>query len=193
MTATAKAGPYTYDWTPSINFVGADSGPNVINFTNETKLNGTGSTGIVASNPTFNSNDAGTWSNKDVAFKVTIMDGGQQDTEVFNGKINGTYNGSTVSTVTITLTDPTLTRNFTLNGDAFSLMMSPSTPIPVKSSNTIAAVSGFLTVDGGSGGGPQPPGGGTNDTPEPSTILLSMLGIGGLGLRAWRNRKRVTA
>lgn len=192
-TSSASPVTYTYDWSSSIGSVAADSGPNVINFTNAPVQTGIGSTGLIGSNPIVGTNDPGIWTNRAVAFKVVVNDGGFTHSELFNGKVAGAVSGSS-STLMLTLTDPSLDRIFFLNGDKFELVMNGSTPIPVHSSPTIAALGGTMTVNGGNGGQPGgPPGGGTKDTPEPSTILLSALGLGGLGLRAWRKRKLVTA
>jgi hypothetical protein len=113
-------------------------------------------------------------------------------------------------TGTITATAYNLTQNgktFTF----FNLQDSPSSPVtqsvqldgntvyvnlPALAPNTLGstnngAYSGYIWATPGNNGGGGPTGGGgggggTQNSPEPSTLLLSFLGLSGLGVASWR-------
>lgn len=80
----------------------------------------------------------------------------------------------------------------------------PGIPTQASTQNPIGAIAATIEVNagntnpgGGSGGGGTPPGGGgsnpgggnTASTPEPSSLVLSCLGLGFAGLASWRRRR----
>jgi hypothetical protein len=140
----------------------------------------------------------------------------------FNYLLNVTLTGASGSTAnlaftgTITatgynITDPTTGKLFTF----FNLQDTPSSPVtqsatldgntvwvnlPSLAPNTLGstnngAYSGYIwATPGQSSGGGGPTGGGPQPSPEPSTLLLSFLGLSGLGAATWRRwRARAAA
>jgi len=74
-----------------------------------------------------------------------------------------------------------LTLNVSLTGAVV-----PSGPLPGGLSATSGSIGSLITFNGGGGQG----GGGTSDSPEPSTLVLSCVGLSFLGAKAWRRTRK---
>ena len=80
----------------------------------------------------------------------------------------------------------------------------PGIPTQASTQNPIGAIAATIEVNAPGGGGGTPPGGGggtppgsgggtTASTPEPSSLVLSCLGLGFAGLASWRRRRSPAA
>jgi hypothetical protein len=192
---TTWAGPatFSYDWTPSVLFVPADGAHNGLDFSNQ------GSTGPLttlsavgnAASVTFDTTHDDVFSAVPYTLKVKITDGADSQSAILSGTISGHIVNGNATDLSATLPTPVSLPAFS-NGDTFTATLTAFVP-PTFGGK--AGGFGFqIDANGGSGQPPPPPPPPpTNDTPEPSTVLLSLVGIGGLGLRVWRNRKLVAA
>jgi hypothetical protein len=194
---TTWAGPatFSYDWTPGNLFVSGSGMHNILDFSNQPTVGPLTTLSTVgnASSLTWDNTQDDVFNNVAYTMKVKITDNGESQSAVFAGTISGHIVNGNATDMTATLPAAAPLGPFA-NGDTFTAQLTAFVPPTFGVGGKPGAFGFQITANGGSGTGPGlPPGGGTKDTPEPSTILLSMLGIGGLGLRAWRNRKRVTA
>src|SRR5262249_2275459 len=110
----------------------------------------------------------------------------QSTTLKFKGVFNGTIS-ATSANVTTTFLAP-LTQTVTLGGNTFTVNLGGYVPPGPPDASNAGSISAHVAVNEIS-----PPGttGGTGQSPEPSTLLLSCLGLGGLGLagrRKWRRK-----
>jgi hypothetical protein len=111
----------------------------------------------------------------------------------FTGTINATAYNETVNGKTFTFFNlqdapsSPLTQSVQLDGNTFYVNLPKLAPNTLGSTNN-GAYSGYIwATPGSSGGGPQ-------NSPEPSTLLLSFLGLSGLGAASWRRwRARAAA
>src|SRR5581483_8755409 len=84
------------------------------------------------------------------------------------------------------------TRTVTLGGNTYQVSLSndlysPPGPPGISNAGSISAHVEVTPASDDTGGGP---GGGPSDTPEPSTMLLSGLGLSVLGAASWRRQQR---
>jgi hypothetical protein len=183
----AQAGPvnseqvWSYNWTPSALHITADgnSANNYIQVISESTGLAQGSASIgVASLPTFStakSSSPATFTNVPFSLNLTVTD--TKTNNQNNLKFSGVFNGwLTASQAYLTWT-PTSSMNqsATLSGHNYSVALyvtSPTTPGSLVSASITAVVTTH---------------------PEPSTLVLSGLGVGGLCWRAWRRRRTQTA
>ena len=189
-SGTAWAGPVTwsYDFTPSSNFLLGNGGTNQVDFTNQGSVTTVGSTDIVATNMSIHNNASDTFTNKEYLLQMVLTDGANSTTLNFKGLMNGTItNGS--PTLLNTFESP-LTQTATLGLDTFTVTMNSFTsPNPFNADPTKVtkgAIGFHVDVNGGEPPPPPPP---TNDVPEPSTMLLGCFGVVGMAYRAWKMRK----
>jgi hypothetical protein len=187
MASSAWAGPvtYSYDWTPSNLFIAGDGSHNLIDFSNQGGTTVTGPTDGAATNISVDNNQTDTFTNIGYTLKVKLTDGANTGTLVFNGTLNGTVTSGVPSGFSNTFVPPT-SQSLDLGSDHFVVSMNGFVP-PNPFGGKPGGIGFHIDVNGGNGTPPPPPP--TNDTPEPSTVLLSLLGIGGLGLKAWRKTR----
>ena len=191
-SGTAWAGPVTwsYNFTPSANFLLGDAGTNQIDFTNQGAVTTTGSSDIVATNMSIHNGLSDTFTGKEYIMQMNLTDGANSTTLNFKGLVNGTIvNGNPVLTNTF---ESPVSQTATLGVDTFTVTMnsfvSPNPFNPDPSKVTKGAIGFHVDVNGGEPPPPPPP---TNDVPEPSTMLLSVLGLAGVGYKAWRRMRQV--
>jgi hypothetical protein len=150
---------------------------------------------------------------------LTIIDGTQNATVNFGLKFSGSLS-ATSSQISIGFDGPT-TQTLTVNGQQYSVtlnsIVAPGIPGAIPGSvggQVLAGIQisggggdggGTGTGGGGTGGGGDGggtgtggggDGGGTNNAPEPSTMILSVLGAAFFGagsLRRWRQAKKAAA
>jgi hypothetical protein len=121
-----------------------------------------------------------------VTFTLLLKDelSSQTATLKFSGFFNGTIS-ATSANVHFTATAP-LTETVKLGGHTYTVDLgnySPPGPPAASNAGSLSAHVGVDEITTGGGGG------GTGNAPEPSTLLLSSLGLCGMGLAAWRKRR----
>jgi hypothetical protein len=137
--------------------------------------------------------------NQNYSLSVVVTDDATNSTKTltFYGNMTGAFshNDSTVidnflagpGSTTIV---PSVKSSVTMSGpnggtETVTVWLTSAGAPPAKSNAIPDATHGFISVKynppGGSGGGPGP-----GNTPEPSTLVLSFLGLSGLGMASWR-------
>ncbi len=142
---------------------------------------------------------------------LTIIDGTQNATVNFGLAFTGTLS-ATNSQIGVAFTGPT-TQTLTVNGNIYSVTLDSIVPpgIPGAIAGSVGGriLAGIQVTTGGgggtdggggdtggggtTGGGGGTDGGGTNNAPEPSTMILSLLGAAFFGagsVRRWRQAKK---
>lgn len=136
--------------------------------------------GLNGTSPSFSTGGANVYFNP-ATFKVTGASGpGLGTFSLANGMWTTTLGSNTY---TIPVADFSFTQ--------------PGIPTQASTQNPIGAIAATIEVNAGStpppsgGGGTPPPSGGGNtaSTPEPSSLVLSCLGLGFAGLASWRRRR----
>jgi hypothetical protein len=203
----AQAAPiFNYNWSPDAEKHYADgfSSPTLdhyVHFSNEPPKDAsvnptTHKTHVVATNlADFSSADDGAPDNINSNYGLTLVlkdvATGHSHTFTFTGNLSGTFSTGT-SNIDNTFTGGSPATWTDSNGDTFMVTMDAYTPPgPPEASlqGSIGATVAFSTRSTTGGGGDNG-GGGTKDTPEPSTLLLSFLGLSALGGGAgWRRRR----
>jgi hypothetical protein len=189
--------PWTFSWTPKADAVLSDGGQGGVSFTKVTSTGSgvggviNGSSDIVATNlkifsaapanmpETFNGAGAYT-----LSLLLTDKDSGQSATLTFNGKLGGQFSASSAHVTntygpgaeqTVTLGDNTYT--VTLPANAYTAPQPPSAPEDNRGGIGAHVEVTTATVQ-------------TAHAPEPSTLLLSGMGLSFLGTASWRRRRR---
>jgi hypothetical protein len=191
--------PWTYSWQRDPISIAADGGgTGGVSLTSEAlPKQAAGNSDIVATNlRIFSSATAAVpdklQNNGAYVLSLTLTDStsGNSGTLTFAGKLSGTFSVGN-SNITSVFNSPT-EQKLTLGDNVYDVTIGPySPPGPPSASNagSIAAHVDVLPLSGG-GGGPPPGGGGggISDAPEPSSILLSCLGLTFVGGAAGRKR-----
>jgi hypothetical protein len=181
---------WTYNFTPTQSFVQADSpGTGTVTFTNEPTKGASNSSDVVITNlrvsstapsgspDTLNSN--GAWK---VGLTLTDSGSGNSTTMLFTGKLGGTFSANN-SNVTNKFTGATsLTWTDPKSGDTFAVSLASYTPPGPPTASNAGSISAHVTVTPGSGHT-------SGGAPEPSTLVLSCLGLGFAGFSTWRKRR----
>ena len=178
---------WTYNFTPGQSFVSADSpGTGTVTFTNEPTKGATNSSDVVVTNLRVSStaptgtpdmlSSNGAWTSSLV---LTDNASGASTTMLFSGKLGGSFsaNNSNVTnqftgTSTYTWTAP--------NGNTYTVSLVGYTPPGPPTASNAGSISAHVSVT--------PSTGPVGHMPEPSTLVLSCLGLGFAGLRSWRKR-----
>jgi hypothetical protein len=188
---------WSYNWEPSALVIKAGgAGTGGLNMTDEPLKHADGTSDVVVTNiRAFSSAGRSTpdvFNHSAVNFTLLLQDELSKQTASlkFTGFFNGTIS-ATSSNVLFTATAP-LMQTVKLGGHTYTVNLgSYSPPGPPDASNA-GSLSANVAVDqivtGGGGGG------GNNNAPEPSTLLLSCLGLAGTALAGWRRwRQRQNA
>ena len=135
-----------------------------------------------------------------VGITVTDVASGSSHTFTFNGLFSGDFSSTSGANVAHQLIDPatsvasgtaTVAQTFVIGGNNYTVTLDPHIIVGNLGSFP-ASIGGFIAATGDSGnpgGGGENPGGPSN-TPEPSTMVLSMVGLSALGVAALRRRLR---
>jgi hypothetical protein len=201
--------PWTYSWQRdpvSIAANGAETGG--VSLTSEAQpKSAAGNSDIVATNlrvfssatpsapDTFSNNGA-------YVLSLTLTDStsANSGTLTFAGKLSGTFSTSNAN-ITNLFSSPT-EQKITLGNNVYDVTIGPYSPPGPPSATNAGSIAAHVDVSpvggggGGGGGGPPPVGGGggggggggISDVPEPSSILLSCLGLTFVGGAAGRKR-----
>jgi hypothetical protein len=146
------------------------------------------------SNPdTFSSN--GAWS---ISMKLTDAATGNSTTLTFTGKLSGTFSKSNsqignafTGQTSQSWTDPANGNTFTVSLATFT-PPGPPDPQPVNGVQppvTYGAISAYVSLTNSGDGNGQTSGG----APEPSTLVLSFMGLAFAGAASWRKHRRLLA
>lgn len=196
----AWAGPistpvaWTYNFTPTgpttSGFVNSSTGSGTVSFTNEPTKNATNSSDVVVTNLRDSSTaspgtpDTLNNSNWQVSLKLTDSASNQSATMLFSGQLNGTFS-QTNSNISNKFTG-TQSYTYTLGNNQYTVTLTGYTPPGPPTASNAGSISAHVSVT--------PLGtGGQSGTPEPSTLVLSCLGLGFAGLASWRKRRRSLA
>ena len=186
---------WSADTTPGTANVISDSGNNSISFKNLTGQSYSGNSDIVGTNlfittPFVGTSDTFTHQNYSLKMLLTDTASGQSTTLLFSGDLSGTVTGgANPNSNIVNAFDPAHTSyEFDLGNDHYKVAVNSYTPVPPIGSSTQGAIG--IHVDVHANGGQEPP---PNDVPEPSTLVLSFLGLTGLGMGAWKNYRRARA
>lgn len=178
---------WDYAWTPSSLVVAADSGgTGGISMTLQAQAHADGTSDIIATNlRTFSSAprtipDTVAKGTYNLMLSLTDTASGQSGTATFTGYFSGSFS-TTSANVQNTFTGDT-TETLTLGGHKYKITIGPYAPPGPPSAANAGTISAHVDVDedGGDGG----------NTPEPSTLVLSCLGVSFLGAAGWRKWKR---
>ncbi|HXG08152.1 MAG TPA: PEP-CTERM sorting domain-containing protein [Gemmataceae bacterium] len=190
---------WSYNWSRvPADVVSADAfGTSRISLTDEPLGRATNSSDIVATNIRTSSTAPRATPNNflDAAYTLTLRltddASGETGTLSFSGVFNGTLSSSSAD-ISTTITSP-LTQSLTLGGNEYIVTMdaySPPGPPGINNAGSLSAHVEVRPAQDSGGGEPPPP----NDTPEPSTVVLSGLGLslfGAVGWRRWKARRPV--
>jgi hypothetical protein len=189
---------WNYNFSPGAPAITADGNSSAgVTFTNEPTKVAVGSSDLVASNlRVFSSatsaapdvlTSGGAYS---LNLQLSLNDNGTPITKTltFTGKLSGTLSAESVNLVN--KFGPHKKQSVDLGQYHFTVELIAATmPGPPDQTNA-GSIAAHVTVSAGSGGGgdPQPA-----QLPEPSTMLLSSLGLSFLGGAAWRKRRAKVA
>jgi hypothetical protein len=186
---------WQYNFTPSAIAIPANSpGTGGLTLTNEPTKQADGTSDVVVTNiRAFSSaarNHPDTFTHAVFSFSLVLTDlaSHQSATSTFSGFFSGTIS-QTSANVLATYTAP-LTRTFTLGGHVYTVNLGNYAPPGPPDASNAGSISAHVAVDEftppppGTGGGPPA------SAPEPSTLLLSALGLSSLGMAGWRKWRR---
>jgi hypothetical protein len=185
--AQASFVAYNYSWAPNSLVVAADSGgTGGISMTLQQDQRAEGSSDVIATNlRTFSSAprttpDQVARGSYSLTLTLTDVASGASGQVRFDGFFSGTFS-TTSSNVANTFTGDT-SRTIVLGGHRYVVTIGPYAPPGPPSASNAGTISAHIAVDeDGQQGG---------DTPEPSTLLLSCMGISFLGAASWRKWKQ---
>lgn len=202
----------TKNSNPIISATNQNVTAGAINFTQQS-ASATGSSNIqlatVSLTPLVSTTPA-TFNNPTFSFSFSITSNGGSETTNITGSFINNLNAALKPQYTNKGSSVTLSLNNTdfvmqAGGNNFEVKLPTQiyvpAPFPTGSVTTAAqyatitasviAETGTGGVSGGGGGGGG--GGGTNQTPEPSTMLLGLFGLSACGAAAWKKRKNTTS
>jgi hypothetical protein len=186
-TASARADfiAWTYNWTPSAPTITADSpGTGGINMTNEPTKGASDTSDTVATNlRTFSSASAATpdkFTDKAYSLTLFLQDdaSGASGTMVFHGAFSGTLS-ATNAKITNTFTGD-LTQELTLGDNKYTVTIGPFTPPGPPNASNSGSIAARVVVE------PRE----VNTIPEPSSLVLSFVGLSFCGFACWRKWNR---
>jgi hypothetical protein len=178
---------WTYNFTPGAPAVTADGNPNAgVSFTNEKPKTATGSSDIVATNLRVFSASPNTspdhlTSNGAYTFTLVLTETENGNTSTatlhFTGKLSGTLSADSANVKNVF--GPNNVQTVSLGSFTFTVALTSFTPPGPPDQTQAGAIAAHVTVSTLS----------PTQTAEPSTMLLSVLGLSCLGGSAWRRRR----
>ncbi len=193
--AQASFVPWSYNWSRAPIAVQADApGTGGLSLTDEPLKNADGTSDVVATNIRgFSSASRSApdhFTSKAYTLSLFLKDNtsGESATFNFKGVFNGTLSATSANITTVF--DPTLlSQTHTLGGHVYSVTLGSFAPPGPPTASNAGSISAHVGVDEVPDQPPPPPPGPpttTGQAPEPSTLLLSCLGLSGLGMAGWR-------
>jgi hypothetical protein len=185
---------WSYNFTPSATSIFADGNPNAgVTFTNEPTKNAIGNSDVVATNlRVFSSSPASAPDHfiNNGAYTLTLVISTVQNGQslsgqaVFHDKLGGSFSVDN-SNVTSTIGPKNAqVQTIILGNDVFTVSMNAYSPPGPQAATNAGSISAHVDVA---------PTLSVATVPEPSTMLLSCLGLSFLGGAAWRKRRQVVA
>jgi hypothetical protein len=203
-SARADFVPWSYNWEPSsLTIHAGGAGTGGLSFTDEPLKHADGTSDVVVTNiRAFSSATRGipdVINHIPMTFKLFLEDEASKATATlsFSGFFNGTIS-ATSANVAFVATAP-LFRTVKLGANTFTINLGNYSPPGPPDASNAGSLSANVAVNeishGGGGGGIGGSGGGSGGgrAPEPSTLLLSCLGLSGIGLAGWRKWRQRTA
>jgi hypothetical protein len=192
--ATARADfiPWKFNWTPSATTLFSDTSPDSkITLTNEPLGNATGPSDIVATNLKVFSNAprgtpdmfGGAGSNFSLTLRLTDATSGMFSDLAFGGNFSGSLSAfsSDLDVNWTGNTGYTVTLGDTMTGfREYMVTIGPYSPPGPPDSDNSGGIGAHVEVRALD----------IQKAPEPSTMLLSCVGLSFLGLGAWRKRRQ---
>ena len=179
---------WTYNFTPNQSFVKSDSGTGSITFTNEPAKNANNSSDVVLTNlrvsSTATNSSPDSFNNAHWSGTLAITDkaSGAGTNLMFQGQLGGTFSAGNAN-VTNTFTGTTSYTWTAPNGNKYTVTVGNFTPPGPPTASNAGSISVHVAVTSGNGTV-------SGHAPEPSTLLLSCLGLGFAGAARWRKRRR---
>jgi hypothetical protein len=186
--ARADFVPWSFNWEPSALVIKASgAGTGGLSLTDEPLKHADGTSDVVVTN--IRAFSSATRSHPDVfthaafAFKLVLKDekSGQTGTLTFGGFFDGTIS-ATSANVKATFTAP-LFQTLKLGGHTFTVNLGNYAPPGPPAASNAGSIAANVAVD-------QTTSGGGGNAPEPSTLLLSCVGLSGMGLAGWRRLRQ---
>jgi hypothetical protein len=189
--------PWSYNWEPSaLSIKAGGAGTGGLSFTDEPLKHADGTSDVVVTNIRAFSDATRTkpdvFTNAAMSFTLILKDelSNKTATLKFSGLFNGTIS-ATSANVRFTPTAP-LTETVKLGNNTYTVNLGNYAPPGPPAASNAGSLSANVAVNEFS---PPPPphgggGGGTGQAPEPSTLLLSCLGLSGLGMAGWRRLRQ---
>lgn len=184
---------YYYDFSPISNptIYSDHSGMGII-LANQPQIgpiaSGANTNVVAATMTTFiNSGVTGTdsFTDKTATLQLTIVQGSDKATGTWQLTFGGSLSAET-SQITVAFVGGINTQILTVDGTQYKVTLNtivpPGIPTAIPGSVGGSIVAGTISVQPGGGGG-------NTTTPEPSTMILSCLGLSLLGLARWRKRR----
>ncbi len=177
---------YQWDRTPAAVLAGTGG----VSFTNELQKQAVNSSDIVATNLKVFSTAApnapdvlGAGANYTLKLTLTDVASGKVGSLSWNGALSGSFSASG-SNVINTFTSA-LTQFLSLGNNTYTVTIGPYSPPGPPSESNSGSIAAFVDVASN--------GSINNTTPEPSTLLLSFLGVSVMGAAGWRKRRTALA
>jgi hypothetical protein len=192
----APTAQWMYNFTPAQSSLPGTSpagGTGNILFTNEPTHGATGTSDVVLTQLKVSTaapaSSPDTISNGNYKFSMLLTDvaSGQSKTLTFTGTLSGNFS-QTNANVTNQFTAATQLQTVTLGNNVYKIFLDRYAPPGPGDSVNEGSISARVTV---MTNGPGNPGG--NQTPEPSSLVLSFLGVTFAGVASWRQRRRTLA
>jgi hypothetical protein len=197
----ARAEPISWDfsWEPSSLVIAADGGgTGGVSLTLQPPVGAQGPSDIVATNlRTFSSAPVTTpdtiaQGNYSLTLTLSDTESGRSGNITYTGYLSGSFSTSS-SNLANTFTGET-SQELILGSNKYAVSIGPYAPPGPPGAANAGTISAHVEVervppgDGGDGDDDDgdPP---TRPTPEPSTLLLSCLGMSCLGVASWRKRR----
>jgi hypothetical protein len=185
---------WSYNFTPTQSFVSANSpGTGTVTFTNGPTQGASGNSDVVVTNlrtsstASLSAPDSLTSSG---AYSISMMlkdtASGQSTTLMFTGKLGGSFSSLNANVTNMFTGKSTDTVN--LGGNTYTVSMTGYTPPGPPTANNAGSISAHVTVAPTNGTGH-----GAGGAPEPSSLVLSCLGLTLAGAASWRKRRRTPA
>jgi hypothetical protein len=193
----APTAQWSYNFTPSSPFVSAKApGTGTVTFTNEPTKSATGSSDVVVTDLRVSSTApsthpdtlSGSGAAYSIALKLTDTASGASAVLTFTGKLSGTFSGSN-SNVSNAFTGK-ISDTVVLGTNVYTVGLTGYTPPGPPTASNSGSISAHVSVQAQSGTGS---GGGNGNTPEPSSLVLSFLGLTFAGAASWHKRRRSLA